>query len=275
MLERCNLCEVSSDETKLLKMLVPENELENKMSDLRKSDSDIIARYPYTTLLGKRALTKRGNGRLSNTRRFPGRKLTRRTFEVCALGMICVFAVAAISSIFTGTKNAPDFGGGIDVAQLENTDRMKGQTTAPASIDGILATLRVYLKSADSAKEIASGSTLKENDTVQLVYNVLDTTTGNASTAKTLYGVIFSIDGRGVVTLHYPENVYASAKLQSGTNVPLSNAYILDDAPKNETFYFAVSQTELNVAEILDTAKNKLDNITGKYLVKTVLINKE
>ena len=43
--------------------------------------------------------------------------------------------------------------------------------------------------------------------------------------------MIVSYDGRGVVTLHYPNVARASAELRAGGAVPLDHSFELDDAP--------------------------------------------
>jgi hypothetical protein len=62
--------------------------------------------------------------------------------------------------------------------------------------------------------------------------------------------LIASIDGAGVVTLHYPANAdapaLATALAQKPTSLP--QAYVLDDAPQFERFFFITSEDPIEVA---------------------------
>jgi hypothetical protein len=68
------------------------------------------------------------------------------------------------------------------------------------------------------------------------------------------FGVVISIDGRGVVTRHLPEEGGVSTKLGSG-DIPLPNAYELDDAPRFECFYFITGEAPFAVDAVINAAK--------------------
>jgi hypothetical protein len=72
--------------------------------------------------------------------------------------------------------------------------------------------------------------------------------------------VIFSIDGKGLVTLHFPENQADSTLLQPRDRVLLQSAYELDDAPEFERFFFITAQSEIQVGHILDMARSLAQN---------------
>ena len=78
------------------------------------------------------------------------------------------------------------------------------------------------------------------------------------------YGVIFSIDGRGIVTVHYPyaENG-ATPELEQGGEIYLRYAYELDDAPLFERFFFVTSDKPFNIA-IVEKAARLLASKTGQ-----------
>ena len=69
------------------------------------------------------------------------------------------------------------------------------------------------------------------------------------------YGVILSIDGRGVVTLHLPPSGDRAAPLQSGRVTLLDQAYELDDAPGWERFYFVTGDTPFAVSADVEAAR--------------------
>jgi hypothetical protein len=121
-------------------------------------------------------------------------------------------------------------------------DRIKG--TAGNTLE-----LSVYLKgnSAGDDVKLADQSDIRMGNTVQLAYRV--------QTTAPKYGVIFSIDGRSLVTLHYPYNNEQSTGLVSGKAVPLDEAYTLDDAPNYEMFFFVVKDKPLETANVLNSAQ--------------------
>lgn len=69
------------------------------------------------------------------------------------------------------------------------------------------------------------------------------------------YGVIFSLDGRGTIILHYPYNKSGSAQLKQGKRIPLKEAYELDDAPKYEIFFFISSKKKIRTEDVLKQAE--------------------
>jgi hypothetical protein len=107
----------------------------------------------------------------------------------------------------------------------------------------------VFLKTSDGATELANGAIGHPGDWLQIAY-----TAGDAR-----YGVIFSIDGRGVVTFHLPQHyssqrlVSPDLELQGRTVLPFS--YELDDAPGFERFFFVYSRDSFDVSTIARAAR--------------------
>ncbi|QQO09490.1 hypothetical protein [Breznakiella homolactica] len=147
-------------------------------------------------------------------------------------------------------------------ASVPMTDRMKGG-----------AELTVYLKT-DNAK-LPDNAVLGAGNTIQLAYMV----SGNR------YGVIFSIDGRGAVTMHYPYSMEGSTLLVSGKRTALEDAYTLDDAPDYEIFFFVIDDEPLNVTKIMNSAGimalnpgtvlEQSSRVFKDYEIKTVVLRKE
>jgi hypothetical protein len=173
----------------------------------------------------------------------------RRAFAILGASAAAVLLVLGLS--LSGGQRDSGF-----------TDRIKGGSE-----------LRVYLKPGDTSLD--DNAVLHEGSTVQLAY-----TAGEGR-----YGVIFSIDGRRTVTLHYPYRVNGSTALNAGRRTALEEAYTLDDAPDCEIFFFIISDTPVNAAEILDRAKILAENphtaqargagVFSGYEVKTVYLRKE
>jgi hypothetical protein len=112
-------------------------------------------------------------------------------------------------------------------------------------IKGLRPALTIYRRTASGSETLADGSVARAGDLVRLGY------TG----AGRSYGVILSIDGRGIVTLHLPPGGDHAAPLQSGHTALLDQAYELDDAPGWERFYFVTGDTPFPVAPIVEAAR--------------------
>jgi hypothetical protein len=114
---------------------------------------------------------------------------------------------------------------------------------------GMEATMRIYRNAGDDVEVLASGAEVSQGDTLQLSYNVVGES----------YGAIFSIDGRGTFTLHYPESPEAALKLEASGEVILPYAYELDDAPEFEKFYFITSEEPFELDRIFDSVAEQID----------------
>ena len=122
-----------------------------------------------------------------------------------------------------------------------NTKKSFSEFGSDVRLKGMLPELNIYRKQKDYVEEIANHQLVSNYDVLQLRYQG----------AGYQFGVIFSIDGRGQVTLHFPANEVESTRIQSEGNVALPYAYELDDAPGFERFFLLVSHSSLNVDEIL------------------------
>jgi hypothetical protein len=133
----------------------------------------------------------------------------------------------------------------------EPTDRIKGAVQTNSE-------LLIYVKGEDVF--LSDQTMLHEGNTVQLAYIT------PAGTEH--YGVIFSIDGRSAVTMHYPYRKGQSSLLVSGKRTFLNEAYTLDDAPDYEVFVLVISEKPLDADAVLRKARR----IAGES--KTVIAEK-
>jgi hypothetical protein len=67
------------------------------------------------------------------------------------------------------------------------------------------------------------------------------------------HGVVVSVDGAGVATLHWPGRGESTA-LQADGTTHLPQAYRLDDAPEFERFFFVTSERPIAVPEVMSAA---------------------
>jgi len=112
-------------------------------------------------------------------------------------------------------------------------------------IKGLSPSLIVYRRTAEGSETLANGAVARAGDLLRLGY----------ASAGRGYGVILSIDGRGVVTQHLPPDGPRAASLRSGGTVLLDQAYELDDAPAWECFYFVTADHAFDVGPIMDAAR--------------------
>jgi len=98
-------------------------------------------------------------------------------------------------------------------------------------------------------QRMAADASVEAGDLLQVTYN--------AKGAQ--QGVVVSIDGAGVATLHYPESETGSPRLDHGGPRPLPESYELDDAPGFERFFFVTVdgvEPRLDVARVMEAARS-------------------
>ena len=236
-LERYRLGELSPRVKKEVEdALAADFNLRSCLEELDASDRDLRLRYP-ANLLGLE------NRKHRLRRRFDYTRVKAPLFAAAIL--LCI-----LLPVFVISRNvlepSPRIGNGVTIASASEfpqggqTDRPKGQVPAGSE-------LFLYLKGERDPIQ-SDYAALSEGNTVQLAYM--------APAGSDHYGVIFSIDGRSVVTTHYPYLRGQSSLLVSGRRILLNEAYILDDAPDFEIFVFVVSTEPLNVEAVLTDARD-------------------
>lgn len=263
MLERYHLGEVNPEERELVKAeLAADTELRLRYQALEDSDRELRRQYPALEFL--RASKKRyGNFRYNPAALMKG---------LCAAAIFLCVLFPALHFMKARTSH----GESIYPAQDNSGDRIKGSE--------IRTELSLYLKDNRGLSAIPSNeehklpdhTLLRAGSTVQLAY----TTPPGA----VYYGVIFSIDGRSVVTMHYPYRRGQNPILNAGKRTFLDESYTLDDAPDFEIFFMVVSQNPLDTegvmriaAELAGDPKTALAKISSAFSgceVETITIQK-
>jgi hypothetical protein len=255
MLERYNLGDIRAEEKRSVESAAASNrELAETLAELRRSDADIRGRYPPERIIPE----IRERARRYRRSRVP------LVWGLCAAALVLALV---LPSLFTAGMRSGE----------ALTDRTKGAADSPeASGAALPAALKVYLKTGSADVVIDEGAALRAGDTIQLAYAV---------SGGERYGVIFSIDGRSAVTLHYPYTPDQSTRLVTGKETPLAEAYTLDDAPDFETFFFVIAGRPLDPRAILRDAEGLARNpgtaversrpVLKGYELKTVTLRKE
>lgn len=120
-------------------------------------------------------------------------------------------------------------------------NRIKGED----AVDFTKTQILIYRQNRNQVELLNNGDKAGSGDLIQLGY---------IPAGKT-YGVIFSIDGNGVVTLHYPERADGSTFLNQEKKNLLASAYELDNAPDFERFFFVTAEKEIDVQKIIIQAE--------------------
>lgn len=112
-------------------------------------------------------------------------------------------------------------------------------------IKGLEPRLVLHRQTGDTAAELTAPATAKPRDVLQVSYIA----------AGAAHGVILSLDGNALVTLHHPAGTADSTALRQDGAVRLPHAYELDDAPRFERFVFVTADAPLSVVDILTAAR--------------------
>ncbi|MGE0546105.1 MAG: hypothetical protein AB7O24_00205 [Kofleriaceae bacterium] len=171
----------------------------------------------------------------------------RRRVGVTLLGVAA--AVVTAMTVGFGVEPPPpgaQIAGNHGAAELEPT-RVKGRPR-----------LLAFRQTGDQPERLDQDALVHAGDVIQLRYN------GGGQR----FGVIASLDGAGVVTLHYPldEQAPAEATALAPEITALPNAYALDDAPRFERFFFITGDEPVDVQRSLDALRDlarRTDSATG------------
>lgn len=221
-LERYRLGELTSDEQVTFeRRLHGDEELPRQLRALEASDEEIRRRYPPAVLAAE--VGRRIAARAKEAPHVSGAGiLGPRWKAVAVLAGVLVLVVLA----------GPPLLGPRD----ESIDRVKG----------LEPTLLLFRKTPQGSEPLHDGAAARAGDLVRIGYRA----------AGRGWGVIVSIDGRGVATQHLPREGTQAARLSAGSQVLLDFAYELDDAPRWERFYFVAGSEPFDVAAVIEAARS-------------------
>jgi hypothetical protein len=215
--------------------------LQGKLRRMQSSSDQILAAYPPRSVAAAVARRSRdGRGRLQL------RWLRAASVAAGALAVLLVVALPVQRLLLTSTQFS-----------LADTTRAKRAD----------ARLQIYRSAAGAgADRLEPGAVAHAGDQLQIGYVA----------AGAPFGVILSIDGNAVVTVHLPEDgltIGAAPALRQGTPATLSFAYELDDAPSFELFVFVTSGAEFDVQTVLAAAREWADEGADGELVLPVVFD--
>lgn len=232
-LERYLLGELSAEEMKALQQREAEDEIfAARVRMMREEGKRFLAENPFSAVEDKLENAARDCFAAGASRNDVGEErsvsLPNRPFNTLWLKVAAalVIALGVFSAVvlnrnveITGSSAA---GSTMDVAMadIDNGTRIKGMN----------ASLEVWKKTGDSAVQMVNLGDAREGDEIQLRYRV----------PQKCFGMLFSMDGNGTVTMHMGEGNRA-IELEPGKMTTLPFAYKLDDAPKFEKFFLLTS----------------------------------
>lgn len=205
-----------------------QHELNERIAALRAENDAELAAYP-----AKQALVLIENRAAAESKR---RAARRRNVQLRWMGILGTAAAAAVILLMVGKH---DVSGTPTEAQLGETEGNTLDITRAKGPSRLVA----YRQDGEHAELLRQDTLVRAGDLIQLRYNA----------GGKRYGMIASIDGAGVVTLHFPaaEDAPAEATALAKQPTSLPNAYSLDDAPRFERFFFITADSPIDVSQTL------------------------
>lgn len=227
-LERYLLGELPRQRIKEIKTLIQENpELQRRIESLQQSNQLILKQHPPESIIPEileRYEEEKRLERVNKKTRPYGWRHFLYAVPALAAALLIVFVV-----FFNRGTPSPDM-------------RIKGEET----IDVTKTQIIIYRKIDGEVELLKDGDRAATGDLLQIAY----------VPAVMTYGVILSLDGNGVVTLHFPENRDEPAILKKEKKVPLDSSYELDNAPEYERFFFITAREAIDVSKIMESAED-------------------
>jgi hypothetical protein len=233
--------------------------LRAKLEELRRSNEEILAMFSPAEM------TAKINDRYKNAERLDQieREIEPFCFSKWLRKWVYVAAPIAASLVVVLIVSLSNFNAnGVVVAPVNNGNPGNGAGVIDENrIKGLAPYLNIYRKQGAKIVLLAERSLAEATDMLQISY----VASGRP------YGMIFSIDGNGVVTPHYPEFISKSTSLAQQGEVLLGKAYMLDDAPYFERFFFVTSDKPIDQAKIILAAEKLAEDIQIAMTDKLIL----
>lgn len=226
-LERYLLGELSSRRMEEIKRLAEENpEIRAEIERLRKSSPELLDQHPSEIMIPEILKRYEENIRQARIEAKTGPATLKRLFYA---GPVLATALVLVFIVFFRNGTSPGY------------TRVKGEE----SIDFTKTQIIIYRMKNAKIDLLDNETQAHAGDLLQIAY---------VPAGKT-HGVIFSTDGRGTVTLHFPEIMTGSTILEQEKKVLLASSYELDDAPEFERFFFITAMEEIDVEHIIKRAE--------------------
>lgn len=188
----------------------------SRLSDLARSDEAIRHAHPAAGM-ARRMVEAAGPTSLAS-------RLATLTVPAAAVA-------AVVASLWVGLP-----------ARAPSAAPRDGWSPTGARVKGAAAVLEVFRRTPAGSERLADGAATRAGDTLRLGYRL----------ARPAFGVIVSVDGRGVVTRHHPVDGARAVALTAGEMVLLDRAFELDDAPRFEQFHLVTGATPFEITPVVE-----------------------
>ena len=191
-----------------------------RVREMREQGERFLAENPFSAIEDKFKNAERSEI-------LPNRSFNTLWLKVAAA---LVIALGVFSAVVLNRNVATYEGSGtsMEVALADTDDGTR--------IKGMSASLEVWKKTGDSAVQMVNLGDAFEGDEIQLRYRV----------PQKCFGMLFSMDGNGTITMHMGEGDKA-IELEPGKMTTLPFAYKLDNAPKFEKFFLLTSEKSFKI----------------------------
>ena len=189
-----------------------------RVREMREQGKRFVAENPFEALEAKMdAADEAADGNVIS-----GLWLKVAAALVIALGVFSMVVLNRNVETYSGESATME----VAMANVDDGTRIKGMS----------ASLEVWKKMGDSAVQMVNLGDASEGDEIQLRYRV----------PQKCFGMLFSMDGNGTVTMHMGDGNNA-IELEPGKMTTLPFAYKLDNAPKFEKFFLLTSQNSFAI----------------------------
>ena len=223
----------------------------NRVKMLREDNKAILSKLPFEKLAANL-----GTGAAGTAAKNVAKNAPRFTLVKFAAAAMFVFAVALTAFFAQRETSVMNERVGSDVANVngsQNTQVALAETQSDTRIKGLEARMEVWKKTPAGIVQLNDLDSVGEGDEIQLRYAV----------PEKCFGLLFSMDGNGALTLHMGDGEKA-VELTPGKMNSLPFAYKLDNAPYFEKFFFVTSSKEFAVEE------NDVDKLLKRNDVKVI-----
>ena len=262
LLERYLCGEVTDKEKTLVEDECRNNEmLREQLDEMRRSDGEIKQTYLPDTVAGEITLKMHREDVRESVKRNEAALIRKNWFRPLPVWSYGVLLAVLLIVPITIRQQYHDNG------------------TAGERTKGIRPSLTVYRDEGKNYRKLSDNAPVSPGDRLQIGYNA----------AGMKYGIILSVDGNGVLSLHYPEDTTTETvgtQLEQGGEQLLNTSFELDSAPHFERFYFLTSEDTLKVSKIIaecekyfsigtGVSDGKIGTLPANVTQSTITLNKE
>lgn len=232
----------------------------DRLAEIEASNQRILTAYPAATF-ARRIENRSEVAPAAPARRRVGFTLNLIRFGIPAAALVAVALIVGLQ-LGSSTPIGPE---GAEIVRLKGSaPRIYVYRSVPGAATA-----------ANNVERLDNGAVAHTGDRLQLAYVA----------GEYGYGAIVSVDGRGVVTLHYPSSTDGfDPAVQSGGETRLDLAYQLDDAPAFERFLFFASDERFSVQALVQQIRsqaaaivqnpNAAIHVDGDFATDSILLRK-